>query len=93
MMSDTDWISQYIDLNPYRPGLDEARLKEFGVPVWALIGYLPAVGGAVNRVAADYELPVEAVEAAIAYYHQHRSLIDARVAANSVEGRAHLHAA
>lgn len=92
-MSDSDQIAEYIELNPHRPGLDEARLKESGVPVWALIGYLPAVGSAVSRVAADYDLPVEAVEAAIAYYHRHREIVDARIAANNVEARTHLHAA
>lgn len=92
-MSDNDRITAYIELNPHRPGPDEALLKAYGVPVWALIGYLPAVGGSVSHVAADYDVPLEAVEAAIAYYHQHRSIIDARIAANSAETRARLHAA
>jgi uncharacterized protein (DUF433 family) len=92
-MSNNDWITEYIELNPHRPGPDEALIKEYGVPVWAIIGYLPAVGDSASRVAADYDLPLAAVEAAIAYYHQHRSIIDARIAANSAETRARLHAA
>jgi uncharacterized protein (DUF433 family) len=84
-MNDEDLITQYIELNPHRPGLDEARLKSYGVAVWALIGYLPAVGNDVSQVAHDYDVPVEAVEAAIAYYRRHRPLIDARIAANSAK--------
>ena len=92
-MNTTERISQYIELDAHRPGLDEAHLKDSGVPVWALIGYLPAVGGVVERVAVDYDLPVEAVEAALAYYQQHRSIIDARIEANSVDTRTRMHAA
>jgi hypothetical protein len=33
-------------------------------------------------VAADYAIPLEAVEAAIAYYRQHTEVIEARLAAN-----------
>ena len=86
-MSDDDRITQHIELNPNRRGLAEARLKDFGVPVWALISYLPAVGGDVARVAADYEVPRAAVEAAIAYYQRHRAIIDDRIAANSATTR------
>jgi len=78
-------IEQYIELNPHKPWLAEARLKEYGIAVWALVGYLPAVEGDVNRVAADYEIPREAVDAALAYYHRHQSLIDARLQANSTD--------
>ncbi len=77
-------IEQYIEQNPHRPGLDEARLIGYGVAVWALIGYLGGAMGDVQRVAEDYDIPVEAVEAAIAYYNEHQILIDARRAANRV---------
>ena len=84
MQTDEELIAQYIERNPHKPGLDEAWLKDFGVPVWALIGYLNlAVGGDVDRVAKDYHLPREAVEAAIAFYQRHRCRIDARIAANN----------
>lgn len=52
--------------------------------VWALVGYLRGAQGDILRVADDYDIPVEAVEAAIAYYHEHQILIDARRAANRV---------
>lgn len=60
----------------------EARLRLSGTHVWAIIGYWRAVGGNVARVARDYRLPPEAVQAALAYYTQHKPVIDARLAAN-----------
>ncbi len=84
-MNEDALIAQYIESNPHRPGREEARLRDYGVAVWALIGYLPAVGHDVNQVAHDYGVPPEAVEAARAYYQRHRALIDARIAANRPE--------
>ncbi len=84
MKSDEDLIAQYIERNPNKPGLDEARLKNDHVSVWALIGYLNlAVEGDIDRVINDYGVPREAVQAAIAYYRRHRCRIDARIAANN----------
>lgn len=74
-------IAQYVEAEPLEPS--RARLAESGVPVWALIGYLRLAGGDVNRVAADYDLPHGAVEAALAYYRRHRDAIDARLRLNA----------
>ncbi|MGH2584285.1 MAG: DUF433 domain-containing protein [Dehalococcoidia bacterium] len=79
-----DLIARYIEENPAKPGPADARLVGYGVPVWALIGYLPAVGNRARQVAADYDLPLEAVEAALAFYGRHQAVIDARIAANRV---------
>ena len=76
-------IERYIEPDPYRPGPGEARLKDFGVPVWALVGHMNAVHGRVAQVAEDYNLPVEAVEAALEYYRRHQATIDARLEANA----------
>jgi uncharacterized protein (DUF433 family) len=81
--NDADLIRQYIELNPDRAGLDEARLKDYAIAVWALIGYLRGTNGDIDRVAADYEVPREAVQAAIAYYERHRALLDHRIAVNN----------
>lgn len=75
-------IEQYIERNPHRPRIDDARIKGHGVAVWAIIGRLEAAGGDIVQAAADYDLPPDAVRAAIAYYEQHRDAIDARRAAN-----------
>src|SRR5262249_27356575 len=77
-------IAQYIEENPLRPGAADARLKDFGVAVRALISYLTrAVGGDVAQAAADFEVPGAAVEAARAYYERHRAPIDARIAVSA----------
>ncbi len=81
-MCDTVNIADYIELNPHVPVIAEARLKGYGVAVWALIGHLPAVQGDLVALAGDYGVPPEAVEAAVAYYERYRVLIDARIAAN-----------
>ncbi len=78
--TENDLIARYIvssaDGTP-----DRARLAGSGVEVWALIGYLRAYS--VDETAVDYDLPREAVEAALAYYEQNRGIIDARLAANA----------
>jgi uncharacterized protein (DUF433 family) len=79
-----DLIARYIEETPAKPGAADARLAGHGVPVWALIGYLPAVSNRTRQVAVDYDLPMEAVEAALAYYKLHEAVIDARIAANRV---------
>lgn len=78
-----DLIARWIEPHPWRGDVAEARLKEIGISVWALIGYLRMVDGDPARVAADYRIPEEAVTAAVAYYQQHRAAIDARLAANA----------
>jgi len=80
---DDGLIATYIEQNSQRPGLEEARLKGFGVPVWALVGYYFAVGARLQRVAEDYELPEDAISAALAYYQRYRAFIDARLDANA----------
>ena len=78
-------IRQYVELDPNHPGIADARLRESGVSVWALIGYLPAVEGNLGQAAEDYVVSLEEIEAAVAFYHEHRVVIDARIAANNVE--------
>ena len=85
MKRNDELVAQYIEENPHRPGLDEARLKQYGVAVWALIGHLPAVDGDVSQVAENYQVPLEAVQAALAYYERHRPLIDARIVSYSAQ--------
>jgi uncharacterized protein (DUF433 family) len=76
-------IAQYIDPNPHGRGPAEARLSQHGTSIWALVAYWRACSGDVQAVAHDYHLPVEAVEAALAYYQRHRDLIDARLLLNT----------
>src|SRR5436309_657058 len=69
-------IETYIEEDPERPGPSEARLVDSGVPVWAIIGTLRLAEEPMDdlapQVAVDYDIPVEAVTAAIRYFEQHR---------------------
>ena len=78
-----DLIEQYIREDPEWPGPAEARIAGYGVPVWALIGYYRVVNADLSRVATDYDLPEDAVRAALAYYRRHQEEIDARLLANA----------
>lgn len=71
-------IERHIEESPYAPGAGDARLRDYGVSVWALVAYHTAAEGDVDRVAADYCVPREAIEAALAYYRAHKAQIDAR---------------
>lgn len=78
-------IEHWIDANPAGRGVANARLRQFGVPVWALIGDLPLVGSDPGQLATLHAVPPAAVEAALAFYAQHRAEVDARLAANDAQ--------
>jgi uncharacterized protein (DUF433 family) len=82
-MTDDELIARYISIYPHRPYAEEARIAEFGVPVWALIGALPQVNHDLDELARAYDIPRQAVDAAIAWYQRHRDLIDARLLLNN----------
>lgn len=83
-MSQDSLIEKYIELNPHKGGLADARLIKYGTAVWALVGHYRVVDHDITRVATDYEVPVEAVEAALAFYRKHREIIDDRINANII---------
>jgi len=75
-------IDQYIRQDPDR-GFADARLRDYGVEVWALIMYYrEAADEDPDIVASDYWIPRPAVDAALAYYSAHRDVIDARILLN-----------
>jgi uncharacterized protein (DUF433 family) len=80
-MSHQGLIDRYIDSSPY--GIADARLRDYGVHVWAIIGQLRVATGGVDEVAQDYRVPPEAIKAALAYYEQNKEYIDARLLLNS----------
>ena len=84
MGEEDELIKRYIEPDADRPRPDEARLKDTGTHVWAIIGHWYAVGRETAWVAEDYGIPQEAVEAALAYYGRHQALIDARLRLNAV---------
>jgi uncharacterized protein (DUF433 family) len=76
-------IREHIEENPYHPGPADVRLRGAAVPVWALVNYWRAAEGDSERVARDYYLSAEAVQAALAYYRRNEAVIAARIAANA----------
>lgn len=82
--NDAELIAHYVELDPNRPGRAEARLRLFGIPVWAIIGQYQATGRDAEAIAEGYRIPVAAVRAALAYYRQHMELIEDRLEANAV---------
>src|SRR5687767_3993061 len=72
-----DW-EELIEADPNWPGPDHVVLKDTGIPVWAIVGYLQSLTGtdvdtsiareAILRTAADYEIDETLVHAAISYY-------------------------
>jgi hypothetical protein len=79
---EADLVSRYIEPNHSRPGVEDARLAEYGVPVWALVGHYTLSGRTPRRSPMTTSCRRMAVEAALAYYRRHKAVIDARIAAN-----------
>ena len=80
---DPDVLDAMVERGRHVGERDEARLAEYGTPVWALIAYLNGPDGGIARTAAAYHLPEIAVRAAIHYYERNRPFIDARLLLNS----------
>ena len=66
-----------IGLDPHRPGRHRARLVHSGKPIWALIASLRGNDWDVAQTARDYNLPEEAVQAAVDHYRAEPKYIDA----------------
>ena len=60
-------IARWIRPHPHKSGAADVVVAASNVPVYALIGDL-SVAGDPDRVAEDYDVPREFVEAALAYY-------------------------
>lgn len=75
-------IERHVDLdtNRYPSGRADARLRESGVSVWAIVAFLRVYGNDIDKVAEHFGLSCEEVEAALAYYRRNTPYIDARVA-------------
>lgn len=75
-------IDGWIEPDPRRRGIADARIREYCVHVWAIVGYVQGVDGDVEHVAKAYEIPVDAVRATQASYERHPQVIEARMDAN-----------
>jgi hypothetical protein len=83
-MTPDELIAKWLEPDPSKPGLAEYRVMNYYTHVWALIGHLHGVKWDIKRTADDYEMPVEAVEAAIEFHKRHAVLIEARIDANEL---------
>jgi len=72
-------IERYIERDPHQSGPENARLKEEGIAVWALIANLRGTEGDPARTAEEFGVSPEAVEAAVAFYRRHKERIDAKI--------------
>lgn len=90
---DADDLRKMVGPDKHRPGSDRVRLIAEQIPVWALIGHVGALAGTtepdavsdevLTQVAFDYDIPNEAVQAALLYYREHRCAIDTLLEANA----------
>jgi hypothetical protein len=78
-MSDDELIARWIEPDPFKRSAAEVMLKDSGVHVWAIIGHWYGVEENAAEVARDSEIPIEAVEVALAHYRRHPELIDDRL--------------
>lgn len=75
-------LRRWIEPNSNEPKAAEAWVLPACVSVWVVIRQLQLEGDRSDVVAAMFELPIEAVEAARIYYERNRAEIDARIARN-----------
>lgn len=78
-LTDDELIEKYVEPHPSKPGPARWRLveEEHGVPVWVLIAVLAEDGSNAAQVAHDYDISMEALAAAVAYYRRNKKYIDA----------------
>ena len=82
-MDDAALIARYIIPDPLHRDPADARVVSSSVAVWELIRDLIGARGNVLQVAADYDLPHDAVLAVRTYYLQRAPVIDARIRAEA----------
>ena len=72
-------IERYIVPDPRILSPIEARLRDSGYSVWAVIGGLVDTDGDIERTALEYGLPAEEMAAALAYFRANREPIEAKL--------------
>jgi hypothetical protein len=80
-MTDDELIAEHMDPDPWL-SIQDGRLFKYGTAVWVLIAALRANDQDAERVARDYDIPMEAMDAALAYYRRHQAIIDAKILLN-----------
>jgi hypothetical protein len=70
-------VDAMIEQDPSKPGRHNARFKEYGTHVWAVLGVLRRTNGDIAATAHEWRMPEEAIRAAIRYHERHKELFDA----------------
>ncbi len=82
-LDEQELIERHVDMDAARyGGRAEARLRESGVSIWAIVTYLDIYDGDADQVARDFELSREEMAAALAYYRRNKKYVDARIILN-----------
>ena len=78
LQREQELIERWIVPHRGKRGHAESVILNNGTSVWVII-YQWLYDGNIERVKSSYELSEEAFDAAIAYYRQHKHVIDARI--------------
>lgn len=91
--SDLPRLARRVKPDPHRPGPDRWHLIPSNRPIWAIIMHIftiadideryPVSEHTIAQTAADYDVSLEEVRAAIAYYAANRAAIDTILATNT----------
>ena len=58
-IDDEKLIEKWVEPDPWKVGAEDARIKTYGINVWAIVGYLQMRDGDPLNVAQGYEIPVD----------------------------------
>ncbi len=78
-------IAAHVRPHPWRKSASWAVVGERSVPIWAVMSRYDLAYDDAETIAREYGMSVDAVHAAVAYYHRHRNGIDAIIASNRGE--------
>lgn len=81
-LTEDELIARYMEENPHKPSRANYRLVESGTPIWVFIGRYEALNGDAEQIAKNYDISMEQVAAAIAYYKRYKEIIDDRRMSN-----------
>ncbi len=76
-------IDRHIDPDFERyGGRADARLRESGASIWAIVEFLDVYNGDRNEIAGHFGISQEEIDAALEYYRRNRRFVDARITLN-----------
>lgn len=75
----TETTYQWLEPKPYKKFTRQLGIKGRNMTVWNLVADVVVSDVPPEEIAADYRLPVEAVQEALEYYYANKEWIDAEV--------------